>query len=372
VASALKSAEMTESASKLSVVSFLGELFDRRWFLRRLAESKIGERPVALVLYSEEPPDVAQGMLEDACRKAKMPTSAVASEIRFVQGSSTDGGAALGGEPVGIFSLFAQRGSLSRLPRFTSGRVLGKYINRLEAVEKQAFPPRPPDFVGVGVQKAGTTWWTKLLREHPRIDVPVKEVHFFDGLNETAVEDCPTDLYARLFRRPPNALSGEFTPGYIYWPWVPKLLHAAVPGAKLIVMLRDPVERYRSGLAQEVQRGHKVSDSMRERNKRRGFYAEQLERLFEYFDREQVLVLQYEKCAAAPLRYYRETLRFLGLRNSSFAPPSLRKKVHRTKVQKVELDQATRSALAAEYRDDAARVAELVPEIDVSLWKNLA
>jgi len=362
---------MTESVSKISVVAFLGELFDRRWFLRRLAESKIGAKPVELVLYSEDPPDVGRKMLEDACEKTKLTVSEIAGSVRFVQ-SSSEPDAALGSEPVAVFSTFAQQGSLSRLPRFTSGRVLGKYINRLHAVEKQAFPARAPDFVGVGVQKAGTTWWTKLLREHPRIDVPVKEVHFFDGLNETAVEDCPTELYARLFRRPPKVLSGEFTPGYIFWPWVPKLLRAAVPDAKLIVMLRDPVERYRSGLAQEVQRGHKVTDAMRERNMQRGFYAEQLERLFEHFPREQVLVLQYEKCAKAPLRFYHETLRFLGLMNSTFAPPSLRRKVHRTKVQKVELDQSERDALAGVYKEDAARVAALVPHVDLSLWKNLA
>jgi hypothetical protein len=366
---ALESAAMTESAPKLAVVAFLGELFDRRWFLRRLAESKIGDRPVELVVYSEDPPDLARSALEEACLKAKLPTSELARDFRFVQNSA---GARLESEAIAVFSLVAQRGSLSRLPRFTSGRVLGKYVNRLHATEKQAFPPRPPDFIGVGVQKAGTTWWTKLLREHPRIDVPVKEVHFFDGLNETSFENCPTELYARLFRRPPKALAGEFTPGYVFWPWVPKLLRSAAPSARLIVMLRDPVERYRSGLAQEVQSGHKVTDAMRERNKQRGFYAEQLERLFEQFEREQVLVLQYEKCAKEPLRNYRETLRFLGLRKTGFTPPSLRKKVHRTKVQKIELDQETRAALAADYRDDVAKLAELVPEIDVSLWKNLA
>jgi hypothetical protein len=362
---------MSEDASRLAVIAFLAELSDKRWLLRRLGEAKLAERRVALVVYTQDPVDVAEKVLQAACKALRTTAPELASDVVFVETSSGAEGR-LEPEPVAVFSVFPQHGAHSCLPRFISGDFLGRYVGRLGDAEGQAFPPRPPDFVGVGVQKAGTTWWTKLLREHPKLEVPVKELHFFDGMSSTAVEDCPTELYARLFRRSTGALSGEFTPAYIFWPWIPPLLRAAAPSAKILVMLRDPVERYRSGLAQVSQMGHEVTDTVHEEHKRRGFYGEQLERLFEYFAKENVLVLQYEKCASETLHYYRETLRFLGLRNVSFRPASLNKKVNRSRIQKIELDPDSRQELVNAYRDDLARVAALVPEIDLALWKSLA
>ena len=118
------------------------------------------------------------------------------------------------------------------------------------------FTPARPDLVGVGAQRAGTTWWWRgAIRSHPgfvRESKPGKEIHFFDRFWDG--REIPADLaeqYARQFPRPEGAITGEWTPALHA-----RLLGAAAaakaaPQTKILVMLRDPVERYRSGIARE-------------------------------------------------------------------------------------------------------------------------
>jgi hypothetical protein len=114
--------------------------------------------------------------------------------------------------------------------------------------------PGLPDFIGVGVQKAGTSWWYRLLlaqaaiHDEPRVR---KERHFFDRFYESTPSEADVETYMRWFPRPPGKLTGEWTPSYIHHFWIPPLLARISPEAKLIVMLRDPVERYQSGLTWE-------------------------------------------------------------------------------------------------------------------------
>src|SRR5690242_18385540 len=112
----------------------------------------------------------------------------------------------------------------------------------------------PPAFVGVGAQKSGTTWWSAALRDHPEISIATKELHFFDSMETLDPRDCPVDAYHAHFAGEP-LLAGEFTPRYMFDPWVPALLRVAAPEARLIMILRDPVDRYRSGIAHVRSRG---------------------------------------------------------------------------------------------------------------------
>lgn len=112
----------------------------------------------------------------------------------------------------------------------------------------------PPDFVGIGTQKAGTTWWFDAICAHPdvffRADIH-KERHFFGryAVRPFGPADCMQ--YHDWFPRPPGSMTGEWTPDYIHCPWVPALLAQAAPRARLLILLRDPVERFRSGLAHQ-------------------------------------------------------------------------------------------------------------------------
>jgi len=91
------------------------------------------------------------------------------------------------------------------------------------------------------------------------------------------------------------------------------MLREAAPDCRIVVLLRDPIERYRSAQAHDDQR-----ESLRGRRAEtdmfaRGFYARQLQRLHGSFAPDRVLTLQYEKCVADPAAQLARTYRFLGL-----------------------------------------------------------
>jgi hypothetical protein len=237
----------------------------------------------------------------------------------------------------------------------------------------------PPDFVGVGAQRAGTSWWyAGAIRSHPGVvEAPDrgKETHFFDRY---WTEEPPPDFaerYARLFPRPAGSITGEWTPRYMHDPWTLRLLAEAAPEARVLILLRDPLERYRSGIAWAIERSRQrgleqpniasVGDAIA-----RSLYQRQVERAFELFGRERVLVLQHERCVADPVAEMQRTQRFLGIEPAADASPRLRRE-KRSKRSKPELPAAFRDELRELMRDDARRLAELCPEIDISLWPSV-
>jgi hypothetical protein len=198
-----------------------------------------------------------------------------------------------------------------------------------------------PDFVIVGAQRAGTTSLYNYLVQHPRI-LPArrKEVHFFD-LN--AFRGRP--WYARFFpdvAERGDALVGEATPYYLFHPLALKRLRAACPAAKLIVLLRDPVERALShyfherrlgtedlplahaleleslrleGEAAKIRRDGRYNsfNHMHYSYVSRGHYKAALEALFALFPREQVAVVKSEALYADPATTVADVVGFLGL-----------------------------------------------------------
>ena len=176
------------------------------------------------------------------------------------------------------------------------------------------------DFIVVGAQKAGTTALHEYLASDPNYAVSkTKELHFFD--DETCDWSAPD--YARYhaqfdWDRP--AIWGETTPIYLYWPQSLERIAAYRPDIRLVAMLRDPVERAWSHWKMERSRGVETGDfswCIREGRRRlfasepwgvhrefsyveRGFYGEQMARLFDIFPREQVLVLTADALRTEP------------------------------------------------------------------------
>lgn len=233
----------------------------------------------------------------------------------------------------------------------------------------------PPDFVGVGTQRSGTTWWQRLLKDHPDIRTPrnrKKEQHFFDRFGKRPMKDGDVAAYHDLFPRKEGQLAGEWTPRYMRDVWGPRVLARAAPDAKLLVMFRDPVERYRSGVLHSSARkaGRKMTwlstDAVE-----RGRYADQLKRVYDYFDEQQVLVLQYERCIAEALEQYRRTLDFIGA--ADHVPAEItRTRGTPTRSRREPIWDDLAIALTREFEEQVAELAELVPDLDLSLWKNFA
>jgi hypothetical protein len=234
----------------------------------------------------------------------------------------------------------------------------------------------PPDFIGVGVQRCGTTRWFDLISAHPEVIRAArrKELHYFYRFYAGGCTLAELARYHEYFPRGAGHKTGEWTPVYSSAPWIPRLLAAAAPDARLLVLLRDPVERYLSGLQVDItvaeRRGAPLSRYAPLEQFVRGLYHAQLAGLLRHFERSQVLVLQYERCTLEPRSELRRTFEFLGLEDTEFAPELDAHPTHQP--EKPELDADTRSAYVQSYRDDVLSLIESFPEIDVRLWPNFA
>jgi hypothetical protein len=232
----------------------------------------------------------------------------------------------------------------------------------------------PPDFIGVGTQRSGTTWWFMSLLEHPAIRAPRygnKELHFLTRFAGEEMTDEDIGRYHYKFPREPGEIVGEWTPRYMHDFWTPRLIRRAAPDAKLLILFRDPVERFRSGVPKEqtldAQRPLDwiIADAIE-----RGRYASQLRLLRAEHPAAPTLILQYEKCVADPVGEYRRTLEFLGA-DTTVAPPDFQRKRGRSQARrKTELWPDLVEALTVTLEPEVRRLAAMAPEIDVSLWRN--
>jgi hypothetical protein len=242
----------------------------------------------------------------------------------------------------------------------------------------------PPDYVIIGAQKAGTTWWQGLLEEHPSIVRPAgqrRELHYFDHFWDRWPAPEHIERYHRYFPRPEGSLAGEKTPGYLYQPWVAPMLAEAAPEARLIVLLRDPVERYASGLgllersgalkgevgAGEIGiREHRITEAIE-----RGRYASQLDWFLLSFPPERLLVLQYERCVADPQGQVDRTFAFLGLPSHAVPAEEVRRARKRS-TTRPPVPPELRELLGRFYAADVRRLLELAPDLDPGLWPGVA
>lgn len=173
------------------------------------------------------------------------------------------------------------------------------------------------DFAIIGVQKASTTAIADYLRQCPPIYLPSeKETHFF---RRPLTSGGPMGrdigkLEARFVNAPTDAILGDATPIYTYWPFSLELLKQHNEQIKLIVSLRHPVLRAYSGWSMERRRGREplsFSEAIRGGRSRvsnapfgvhhihsyveRGFYASQVERIFQLFRRDQAFFLRSDQ-----------------------------------------------------------------------------
>jgi hypothetical protein len=233
----------------------------------------------------------------------------------------------------------------------------------------------PPDFVGVGAQRAGTSWWFGLIRGHPQVDSPPgvpKELHFFDRFWWKHFDRAALDEYRCYFPRRPGHLTGEWTPRYMHDAWTPSLLHAAAPDAKILAILRDPIDRYVSGLAFDLARGAPVHGVVASDAFNRGLYGRQLSHLARLFDRSKLLVLQYERCITETAKELTRTFEFLELDNPPSEQGRADQLVNATYRKKPRLTDLEAGALVDAYEDDVLWLTENFSEIDLALWPSFS
>jgi hypothetical protein len=245
-----------------------------------------------------------------------------------------------------------------------------------------------PDFVIFGAQKSGTTWWFRLIEQHPGVFQPKNqrpELHFFDRLWAEWPDDEALARYYRYFPRPAGKIIGEKTPEYLSCPWAPPMVKQAAPDARAIVLLRDPVERYVSGMS-HMDRGGLIDESAEEGTVRvfgdrmrvvtdaisRGLYATQVEWLLEAYPADRLLLLQYEACAADAAGHLARTHAFLGLPPHALPQEELARPRNKAKLEKVSTPDEHMRLLRGYYRPEVQRLRAVMPDLDLSLWPNFS
>lgn len=183
-----------------------------------------------------------------------------------------------------------------------------------------------PNFIVVGAQRSGSTWLHDVLDRHPRIYVPTrrKEVHFFNKFYERG-----TSWYEGFF---PDASEveaydaiGEVTPTYMYKGSFPERLRATLPEVRLMMILRNPVDRayshYQMWQQNNAYRGS-FEDMLAENQGAfdYGLYGLYLSRILEHVERERVCVLIYEEAVANVADTKRTVADFLGTSADLFPP----------------------------------------------------
>lgn len=198
---------------------------------------------------------------------------------------------------------------------------------------------RLPDFFIVGAPKCGTTSMYSYLGQHPRIFMPFHKEPLFFGADLThRYGRMSPEEYVALFRAArDDQLVGEASAWYLYSELAAQEIQGVVPDARIIVMLRNPIDvmyaqhgqllftrqeslaDFAEALAAEPRRiqGHDLPQgSFRRENlyyRRMVRFAEQLERYFKAFGRDRVHVIIHDDLRADTAAVYRRVLEFLGV-----------------------------------------------------------
>jgi hypothetical protein len=192
-----------------------------------------------------------------------------------------------------------------------------------------AFVRPLPDFLVLGAMKAGTTSTYAYLVRHPRIQRAWrKEVHFFEAPATYALGELWYRAHFPIRRS--GMISGDATPSYMFFTEAPARIARHVPRARLITLLRNPVDRAFSHYHHLVQRGGECRTFEAALDQQllelpagprddaetylaRGLYAEQLESVLRVFPRDQLLVLVSAELFARPAETVARIFAFLGL-----------------------------------------------------------
>lgn len=206
-----------------------------------------------------------------------------------------------------------------------------------------------PNFAIAGAPKSGTTALWAYLAEHPDVFLASqKEPAFFTqvvgemengmvgtGPTHTGRYSKGLEWYESLFHGySGQSAVGEASTVYLSAPDAPELMLRHIPSARLIFVLRDPVDRAYSHYWQEYRRGWRLppfTDMLRDHHPRLeyyrhvGAYAEHLSRFLRSFPRDRICVLLFEELRADPLGSLSRVCEFLGI-DSSFQPEALRQR----------------------------------------------
>jgi hypothetical protein len=189
-----------------------------------------------------------------------------------------------------------------------------------------------PDFIIVGPQKCATTWIYEGLVDHPEVYVPdTDSVHFFDMQYHRGL-----DWYREFFPTDPSGQTiGEETPSYIRSAKTPARIAELNPDTKIIISMRNPVDRAFSHYWHEKAKG-KISFDFEEVFENYdlyqnwvepGFYDTHIQRFEEQFDTDQIKLLLFDDLIEDDAAFIRDVYEFIGV-DPEFTPSTIDERVN--------------------------------------------
>ncbi len=218
-----------------------------------------------------------------------------------------------------------------------------------------------PDFICLGVHKSGTSWLYNCLYEHPEVFIQDKIDYFY---REDRFKKGVT-WYNEFFISKDQKISGDLSPVYLFnqtntqQKSTAQRIYDYKPDIKLIVILRNPIERAYSHYLQDIKTGHLRAETLFNKALEKnpnildwGMYRKHLQPFMQLFNKEQLLVLLFEDITQKPNQLLREVYEFLGV-NSDFIPKSVTKKINPARVpiyQKLDFYKRKTSRLLKRYK----------------------
>ncbi|SRR5581483_261345 len=201
------------------------------------------------------------------------------------------------------------------------------------------------DFVVVGAEKSGTSWLSDKLKQHPQVFIPSqKELHYFntrfveDPTLRNYNHDKPLSWYISFFKEAHDAQKkGEVCPSYLWDEQAAKCIWKVFPNAKIVILLRNPVERTFSAYRYYLQRGIITRDNFRQALNThadillsRSKYYPQVKRYLDVFPSEHVSIFFYDDLKKSNEQFLLAVERFLDVED--YIPPEINKRSNLTAV----------------------------------------
>lgn len=197
-----------------------------------------------------------------------------------------------------------------------------------------------PNFMMIGVAKAGTTSFFRYLDQHPQIYMcPIKGSNYFgyeDALDwKWSDEGDPPLLrhfqvstfedFEALFSGATDEIAiGEVSPQYFRCPTAASRIHSSIPNVKLVASLRNPADRAFSGFMMRTRRGELVKSFQAEltpesSHVKEGFYYFRMKRFFDTFPKERIKIYLFEEFKKDPTQIMVDLYNFLDV-DTNFTP----------------------------------------------------
>lgn len=208
--------------------------------------------------------------------------------------------------------------------------------------------------IGIGGLRCATTWISQCLREHPGICMaPTKELHYFSSRYDQGI-----NWYLNNFKNCKNgSIKGEFSTSYLYFDGAAKRIYDFCPNAKVIVSLRNPIERLISHYKYFIRYNYVDADlPIEEVIKTKhvlleyGLYFKYLKPFYEYFANENIIVCVTEDIRENPQKFIQDLYCKIGV-SSDFVPSVMTKHVSKGIIPKISWPESLRKKLFYYLRD---------------------